>query len=58
MNREIARQFLNNLLMEFAKRIIAMMHQQYINNQPFSDSELKGWVVEYTEKILSNSRTD
>jgi len=44
--------------MEFAKRIIAMMHQQYINNQPFSDSELKGWVVEYTEKILSNSRTD
>jgi predicted Zn-dependent protease len=58
MNREVARQFLSSLLMEFAKRIIQIMHRQYINNQPFSDSELKGWVDEYAEKILSNSRTD
>jgi len=58
MNREVARKFLNELLMEFAKRIIQMMHRQYINNQPFSDSELKGWAAEYVEKILSNARTD
>ena len=58
MNREVARLFLNNLLMEFAKRIIQMMHRHYISNQPFSDSELKGWVSEYTDKILSNARTD
>jgi len=58
MNRDAARQFLSTLLMGFAKRIIQMMHRHYINNQPFSESELKGWVDEYTEKILSNARTD
>lgn len=58
MNREVARKFLSELLMEFAKRIIQMMHRHYINNQPFSDSELKGWVDEYVDKVLANSRTD
>jgi len=58
MNRSIARAFLTNILTEFSSRIIFIMHQQYINNQPFSDSQLKGWITEYVDKILSNSKTD
>jgi len=58
MKRSAARLFLSNILTEFAMKIIGMMHQQYINNQPFSDSQLKGWVTEYVDKILANSNTD
>jgi len=58
MNRDSAKAFLTALLMEFAQKIIGMMHRQYISNHSFSDSELKGLVTEITEKILSNAKTD
>lgn len=58
MNREIARKFLSEILTEFSKKIIQMMHRQYINNQNFSDSELSGLIRETVEKILSSSKTD